>query len=471
MSKLLFLLPLGVFLVLLAWHCARRNGWGFWWLFFVCAFFFGVVRGNAVGLISDVIFGQPKPYGFDAPLLKFGYTSLAEPFGWIFAMYGSWFLAEAMLKKAKGWSGQVFPVAFLATLMMGAFSYAVEVAATLMGWWHWRLFAVADKFFYAVPAIGILDWASVAVDFLLPFLLFLCPAVRRSRWRYALPVIFIAHMATHTVPVSVGPLGALFDVWHWASILAIVVGVVVAGCRLVPETLAGRRIGLCRREGSDKFDIIPFAAVATLVAIVSYAVIAKSGDMKLLFSVLPLVVGMLLAAPRVPVWPVVVALALGIFIWLRSFGGYLLTPFALAMFLVCYMKHETPGRRTFSWGAILLALVLGGMGYYIWMPSEHRSESMDQWRTRVSTQPLTDWAYEVADARRVYPDVAKLAGGDVVLFAVLVASRKAGDRTSFDWALGEYETLGYAKTDADALWQSSGRRELQARLKALKPPH
>ena len=56
-----------------------------------------------------------------------------------------------------------------AALALAATSWLVETAAGAAGWWRWTV-AVGPDWLHGVPPIGLVDWACVAADFLLPFL-------------------------------------------------------------------------------------------------------------------------------------------------------------------------------------------------------------------------------------------------------------------------------------------------------------
>lgn len=77
---------------------------------------------------------------------------------------------------------------------MAAVCLAVETAATSGGWWSWSL-AVSPQSPIRFPAIALLDWGFVAIDFLLPFELWRrrCPGWQR----WAGLALFPVHLAGH----------------------------------------------------------------------------------------------------------------------------------------------------------------------------------------------------------------------------------------------------------------------------------
>ena len=63
----------------------------------------------------------------------------------------------------------------------------------------------------AWPAIGIVDWFFVGIDFLLPF----AAITAGWRWRYATLLFFPAHFAGHLLP------GIYLHLVHWALVLIV----------------------------------------------------------------------------------------------------------------------------------------------------------------------------------------------------------------------------------------------------------
>lgn len=445
---MILIIPLGILLALEIYHLARRKGWDFPLFFFGGALLFGIIRGNVVGLIS-LVYGMPRPYGFSQPGLRLGFTSLVEPFGWAFALYGSWFLAEGILRKVKAWRGEVLPVAFLATLIMGAFSYAVEATATPMGWWHWRIMDVGDLFFYAVPVVGIMDWASVGPDFLLPFLLLQLPQVKKSRWRFALPLIFVVHMVTHLIFLKVNGFGALYEVYHYMSIWVLGAAALFFGGKL---KIQGTRTQLCGAP-RDRLDVLPFISVAGMLAIALYATAGVSGDGVLLFSLAPLAAALLLAAPGVPLLPVAALLAAGTLLDLKA------APTLLVAACPVVYRFFNPHRRAKLLIALAVALAAAGCAAYF--PWSHwrftTMERLQAMRHRAEPEVVAAEGGELQRRLKSYRLTCKFAGGEGALRYLFDAAWKARDREAFDYAVSEFSTFGYAKVDPDRLWDAESK--------------
>lgn len=459
MSRVILIVPLGILLALEIYHLARRKGWDFPLFFFGGALLFGIIRGNIVGLISHA-WGMPRPYSFSQPGLRLGFTSLVEPFGWAFALYGSWFLAEGILRKVKAWRGEVLPVAFVATLIMGGFSYAVEASATPMGWWHWLIMDVGDLFFYAVPVVGIMDWASVGLDFLLPFLLMQLPQVKQSRWRFALPLIFVVHMATHCIFLKVGSFGALFEVYHYLSIWALGAAALFFGAKI---RLQDVRTHLWSAT-PDRLDALPFISVAGMLAIGLYATGVVSGDGALLFSLAPLAAALLLAAPGVPLVPVAALLAVGTFLDLRT------APVLLVAACPVVYRFFNPHRRSKLLVAPAVALALAGCAAYFpwWHWRVTTMEKLLALKLPATPEVVAAEGGELQRRLRSYRITSKFAGGEGAIRRLLDASWDERDREIFDYAVSEFPTFGYAKVDSDRLWNAESKNAFRNMLEEAR---
>lgn len=459
MTRAILIVPLAILLALEVYHCSRRKGWEFALLFFAAALLFGVIRGNVVGLIQYA-HGQGQPYHFSRPALRIGFTTVVEPFGWAFALYGSWFLAEGILKKVKAWQGELLPVAFVATLLMGGFSWSVEAAATPMGWWHWMIGDIEDLFFYAVPVVGIMDWASVAMDFLLPFLLFQVGMVRASRWRFALPMIFVVHMLTHLFFLPVGPFGYTFEVYHYMAVLALGSAALFVGRQLRP---AGVRTQLWGRDASA-VDALPFISVGGMLAIVIYATAGVSGDQTLLFSVLPLAAALLLAAPRVPQAAVAALLAAGVFVDLRVAPALLV---AISPLVYGLVTAEPRSRSRTAIATLLVVLSFGA--YFPWAYWRHeRTETLRDFLAREPEAAVDVEPGRLQQRLELYDLICKFAGGDYALRLVFDAAWQERNREALEYAVEEFATFGYEKVSAEQLLNADSRGAMRDILRQAR---
>ena len=132
-TKLLLLAaPSTVGLILFVIHGFRNRKRPVMAVFLTTAALFGVLRGNVIHWLTtqsaaaigvDNVFGL-MPYLMSAPLVHFGQASLQEVFGWIFALYLGWVLAEAGLDPTVVIGGQVNSLGSNAKLGEGEFLVA-----------------------------------------------------------------------------------------------------------------------------------------------------------------------------------------------------------------------------------------------------------------------------------------------------------------------------------------------------------
>ena len=200
-SRVLILaLPSAVILAGLFWHSMRalprRRAVAFW----VAVLLYGILRGLGVRWVTASI-GASFPYEIRNPLLSFAGVSAQEVAGWAVVAYLAW------------WVGAQRPLLFLqaagGAVFLGAISWAIEAAAIAARWWHWTV-PTASRVFINVPAIGIVDWFFVGLDFLLPFVAI---TGSRLRWRYLTLLFFPVHFAGHLLP------GLWLHAVHWLLVL------------------------------------------------------------------------------------------------------------------------------------------------------------------------------------------------------------------------------------------------------------
>jgi hypothetical protein len=158
--------------------------------------------------------GASFPYEIRNPTLSLGGVSAQEVAGWAVVAYLGWWIGYRFSLRAE--RPFVFLQAAWASLFLGAISWAVEAAAIAARWWHWTV-PTASRVFLNVPAIGIVDWFFVGIDFVLPFLALTAPALAQSRWRYLTLLFFPVHFAGHLLP------GIWLHVVHWILVLIVVV--------------------------------------------------------------------------------------------------------------------------------------------------------------------------------------------------------------------------------------------------------
>jgi tetratricopeptide (TPR) repeat protein len=276
--KLLLIVPSFLLTLLLVAHAVRVRGGRTAFFFFVSAFLFGIVRGNSVAALAA---GENRgPYIFSEAAVSIGRAELPACVGWVFALYLSWCLAEAVTSRIGSLAGRVFPTSSFSLIAMGCFSYAVETAASGVGWWRWNIVRRPTPFLVGgTHLFGIVEWMSVGLDFLLPFLLF-----RTARgWRYA-PAwlslgLYPLHWATHWRPQTWPGFPHAYELYHAAIALAVLAFPLLRSPRLAPAP---------DRAAPPWIRALPAAAILGMFAVLGWAEVAilRQGD--LLLSMLPL---------------------------------------------------------------------------------------------------------------------------------------------------------------------------------------
>ena len=272
-----------------AW-CVYGRRWTLYYLLTGTAF--AVLRANAVGWVIGVRHQSAPalPYAVNQPLVTLFGASLLEIAGWLLVAHLGWRLAGGILPRAG-----LFHRVLTAGLFIGAASYAVETTAIALDWWKWYV-PLGDSLFGKVPAVGVIDWAFVALDFLLPFTAF--ALVRGKPWLKALSLLaFPLHMASHLRLefLSAGFPLSLNDLAHI----------------LLPGVLAWAGFLQRPAEGGDAPPPgrAVFASLGVVAATLLVLNLAVPGPRARLLSLVPLALFALLAAPWPRRLPVAAALA------------------------------------------------------------------------------------------------------------------------------------------------------------------
>lgn len=185
---------------------------------------YGLVRSLSIRTLAEAHLGG-MPYRLGSPLATIAGVPLQELVGWTAAVGLSSYFADRLLRRL-GQPTDPFRTTLVAGLAMAAICLAVETAAVTGGWWTWSL-AHSPTGPIRFPAIALVDWGFVAIDFLLPFELW-----RRHAplpWRLAGLLLFPIHLAGHALA---GPLpGPIpfsgFEIVH-VGLLAAVAGAAAA---------------------------------------------------------------------------------------------------------------------------------------------------------------------------------------------------------------------------------------------------
>lgn len=199
-SQLLLLgLPSLALWGLILWHRDRLQGWRVVLVSVVGVSVYAILRATAIGEVMGAMGGE-RPYLMRAPVLPLAASSPQEIVGWGVAIGLAWALAERAVV-GFGWRATPARLTLIAFFAMTTISAAVEGAAIAGGWWRWTLPSDAVGSQWPVPAVALLDWGFVALDFLFPLLVWLA---RRRGWQLALALtVFPLHFLTH---VAVTPL-------------------------------------------------------------------------------------------------------------------------------------------------------------------------------------------------------------------------------------------------------------------------
>ena len=278
--KLLLFLSSSFLTALLVIHAVKARGARTAWLFFLPAFLFGVLRGNSVALLSSNEAGGP--YIFSEAVLSIGQAELPACIGWVFALYLSWTLAEGVLKKRPDAGSRVFPLASFGLLAMGCFSDAVETTASGVGWWRWNIISPSNPFLPGgTHLFGIVEWMSVGLDFLVPFLLFRTSRGARSPLAWASLLLYPIHWASHWKFVTAPGFPHAYEIDHAIIVFAVPVFALLREPPLAPQP--ARRV-------SRIVSWFPLLALCGMFAVLLWVdlLVLRSGE--LVISVIPLVV-------------------------------------------------------------------------------------------------------------------------------------------------------------------------------------
>ena len=322
--------PAGIAFVLLVAATLRtlglRRGAAFW----AAVLPYGVLRGLLVRRISTGLGGEVPYLVTEAKWTLLG-VPLVEPIGWGVAAALGLLVA---LRFTSTRSPRGFPEPLLVAATLFGTSLAVECAAVSAGWWHWNVPSGAG-FFGPVPPIGLIDWAFVATDLVLPFLAFLRPA--SALVRIGSLLLFPIHFGAHAAPNLrvLGP-AELLDVAHLA-LLALLLALAFAERKRRTESAAapGRALPIAAAGlviGTSA--LVPILARRAALAVAPLPLAALVAAAFLPSAAIPLAVSGVAGALALPASVLAAVLPALASILRRAFPVRRLVPIAVAATLV-----------------------------------------------------------------------------------------------------------------------------------------
>lgn len=137
--------------------------------FFISGIIYSILRANFISFVMHLRHNLEPilPYQINLPIIKIFGTTPVEISGWLIVSYLSFRISSNLLK---GYT--IFHKVMLSALFISACSFAIETTAIEADWWRWKVI-LGNSIFGRVPTMGIIDWAFVSLEFLLPFVLFI----------------------------------------------------------------------------------------------------------------------------------------------------------------------------------------------------------------------------------------------------------------------------------------------------------
>ena len=338
---LILTLPSLVVLGLLVFHSLRTLPRSRAVAFWCSVAAYGLLRGNALRWVIAHGLGAAFPYVIRKPLFPVLGVPLQEIAGWAIVSYIGWWLGCRF-------SRQLFAQVAWATLFLGMVSWAVESAAVAVGWWHWTV-PVSQPLFVNVPFIGIVDWAFVGIDFLLPFAVITAPGFRRRPERFLASSAFPLHFGAHCFvkpPIGGFPIPT-YHLIHWL-LLAVLLWLAMRSAEVDPafdDAGEGRTIAM-----------LPLLGLAIVLIIAAAVEVGVVHVPQLLPSLLP-AIALAVSTFRPAVGYAVGAAGLVSGAWLASLA-LAAAPAATAAIL-------TWGRRHRRWAPAAVLAVMGVFAVHV----------------------------------------------------------------------------------------------------------
>lgn len=207
---------------------------------------------------------------------------MQELVGWGVAATVAWLIADRLLLRVRITQAP-HRTALIAAFSLAAICLAVETAAIEAGWWVWTI-KQPQGLFGKVPLVGLLDWAFVAFDFLLPYLLFVTPSpiVPRILSLCLFPLHFYFHPKVQPLPEPV-PL-ALNDLMHAAIF-----------CYVLVQSIGEKGSSALPDLQSEKLRRIPLVSGLIIAGATSIAILTQGHNVAAVGATVPLILITVLA--------------------------------------------------------------------------------------------------------------------------------------------------------------------------------
>jgi len=293
--------------------------------FFFAAAGYGLVRSLSIRALAEAHLGG-MPYRLGSPLASVAGVPLQELVGWTASAGLAAYFADRLLRRF-GRPTDPYRTTLIAGMVMAGICLAVESAAVAGGWWSWSL-AHSPESAIRFPAIALLDWGFVAIDFLLPFELWRrrAPLGARLAGLLCFPVHLAGHALAAPLPGPV-PLSG-FDFVHVGLPAAVAAAAMTAAATTAKDTSGWPSLR------AEPLRLRPALAAAILLGTAAIQLVLAH-DAGRLWTGLPLAaLALFVAASRrespvdVKIWPRPRAAAL--FVGLLVLGLALRLPSALA---------------------------------------------------------------------------------------------------------------------------------------------
>ena len=175
-TKLILIIPSSFVMILIVMHSLRLNGPVITRKFFFWCFLFCYAK-------EFVNAHSRAPEYFSKGLEVLG-VPLMVPFGWVIAIYLSWFLAECILTPQGRTPRAVFPMVAFSCVIITFISLMVECSGGNMHWWWWNydipgLWEEHPVLKMPVKIIG--GWATTNLIFMFFFQIFVLSPYRDVR--------------------------------------------------------------------------------------------------------------------------------------------------------------------------------------------------------------------------------------------------------------------------------------------------